>query len=177
MAALPRRDSSLTAPLTRLVQRSTVALRRYRKRRASGCLRCGGVASVTCSACAARVCDRCWLLSIETGSAAALCLDCIVPSSPNRLPGYRTEPAGVFQAGARTVAWACVATAGVLYWEQGWTGPWRLVAVLLQPAVLLGLVPLAFLLGAFRTAALRALRAIFREPSDRSPSVDRWPPS
>lgn len=69
-----------------------------------------------------------------------------------------------------------VGAAGILYWQHGWAGPWALVAMLLQPAVLLGLVPLAFLLGAVWVGLLRALRALVSAPPG-SPSAGRRPPS
>ncbi len=59
--------------------------------------------------------------------------------------------------------WSVAAIAAFAYCQHGWSGPWRLVATLLQPAVILGLVPLAFLLGAIRIALSKALRAAFRE--------------
>jgi hypothetical protein len=174
--AFPRRDGSLTEPLAGLVERSKAALRRYRRRRASACLRCGKTASVTCSACGARVCDRCWLLSIETGSAASLCLDCIAPGMSSRVSGNRSLPSEIFRVGGRTLIGGLAAAAGVLYWQYGWAGLWVLVGTLLQPPVLLGLVPLAFLLGALRVGLLRALGAVF-SGSPRSPSAGRRLPS
>jgi hypothetical protein len=174
--ALPRRDGSLTEPLAELLERSRAALRRYRHRRASACLRCGRTATTSCSACAARVCDRCWVLSIETGSAASLCLDCIAPGSSNCVSDARPRPSEVFQLGGRTLLGGLAAAAGVLFWQRGWAGPGVLMTTLLQPAVLLGLVPLAYLLGTLRVGLLRALRAIVSELL-RSPSADRRPPS
>ena len=173
--ALPRHDGSVTEPLSNLIERLAGAFRRYRLRRASECLRCGRTASVTCSACDARVCDRCWVLSIETGSAASLCVDCIAPKFSNPVSEGRPRPSDLFNAGGRTLLGALAAAGCVLYWEQGWRGPWVLVGTLLQPAVLLGLIPLTLLLGTLRVGLIRALRMIVNER--RSPSTDRRPPS
>src|SRR5207244_2278784 len=101
--------------------------------------------------------------------AASLCLDCIALGSSNRVFVARPRPSELFQAGGRTLLGALAATAGVLYWQRGWTGPGVLLGTLLQPAVLLGLVPLTFLLGTLRAALHRALRTIVSEP--RSPSA------
>ena len=142
-----------------LVRRVSVALRRYRRRREAGCLRCGETATATCRACSARVCDRCWLPSIETGTAAVLCLDCIAPGQ-SRVSAARTSPTDAFRCGARALAASFVAASLVLYWRNGWPGVWRLAAALLQPPVLLALVPLAFLIGSVGMRLARAMRAI-----------------
>jgi len=87
----------------------------------------------------------------------------MAPGSAPQRSGDRTHPAEVFQAGASLVLWSLAAIAAFAYWQHGWSGPWRLVAILLQPAVILGLVPLAFLFGAIRIALSKALRATLRE--------------
>ena len=78
--------------------------------------------------------------------------------------------------GGRILVGALAVSAGVFYWQHGWAGGWILIGTLLQPAVLLGMVPLAFLLGAVRVGLLRVLRAVLSQPP-RSPSADRRPPS
>jgi hypothetical protein len=51
-----------------------------------------------------------------------------------------------------------VAAVAALAWrKEGWHGIGRLAAILAHPAVLLGLVPLAWLLGVVATAARHAL--------------------
>jgi hypothetical protein len=143
------------------------AVRDYVRARREGCLRCGRKASLTCPACGARVCDRCWLPSIETGSVAFLCLDCIAPAAAKRSTSLaRVRPAELFRAGTRTFAWVAAVALVVAYLEYGWSGPWRLVAALLDPTITLALVPLAFLLGAVRVGVVRAVRLALSARSD-----------
>ncbi|MET0153958.1 MAG: hypothetical protein ABW298_15305 [Candidatus Binatia bacterium] len=48
------------------------------------------------------------------------------------------------------------------YWAWGWSGMWTLLGTLLHPTIVLGLVPLAFLLGATRAALLHVVRGSVR---------------
>ncbi|HEX9641151.1 MAG TPA: hypothetical protein VGB13_07545 [Candidatus Krumholzibacteria bacterium] len=92
---------------------------------------------------------------------ASLCLDCIVPQAARRSSSRaRVSPAELFRAGAGALAWGAGAALTFAYFKYGWSGPWRLVAVLLDPTVTLALVPLAFLLGTVRIGLVRALRRI-----------------
>ena len=60
----------------------------------------------------------------------------------------------------RLLATTIVALAAVSYWQRGWSGPRGILLVLLQPAVMFALVPLAFLLGAIRVGIFRLVRAL-----------------
>jgi len=73
----------------------------------------------------------------------------------------RLDAGTAFRSGARTLVFALAALGALSYWQRGWAGPWRVVAVLLHPSVILGLVPLAFLLGAGRIALVRAVNNLF----------------
>lgn len=115
------------------------------------------------------MCDGCWLPSIETGEAAALCLDCIAPGSAQRGSRSRSDPTRLFRNGARILGAILVALFGLASWRHGWSGAWRVVAALLDPTILLGLVPMAFLLGALRSVLVRSLRAPVKDPSRRAP--------
>jgi hypothetical protein len=160
----PRRLEPINRPFESLLERGLRALRRHGLRRANACVRCGRPYSTNCQACGAKVCDRCWILSIETGAPAILCLDCTQPSRA-RPPEGRLEAAETFRSGARTLALVIVAIGALSYWQHGWAGPWRVAALLLQPSITLGLVPLAFLIGAVRIAAVRALGALLKDRS------------
>ena len=64
-----------------------------------------------------------------------------------------------------------VAIAGVTifaYWRSGWSGVWAVVASVFNPAVVLGLVPLAFVLGALHLVLVRGLRALLKGSDRRS---------
>lgn len=159
--SLPRQDDIFPDRWGGLLRRARRAYRDYLRTRREGCVRCGRRASLSCPACGARVCDRCWLPSIETGSVAFLCLDCIAPTARPRSPRLgRVRPAELFRAGARTFAWGLGVALVFSYLEYGWSGPWRLIAALLDPAVTLALAPLAFLLGAVRVGLVRAVRGV-----------------
>jgi len=149
-----------------LLERGLRMLREYSRRRGRACLRCGRPYSTSCRACGAKICERCSVLSIETGTPAVLCLDCTRPSRA-RPAETRFDGGTAFRTGVRTLLFVLVSLGMVSYWQRGWAGPWRIMAILLQPAITLGLVPLAFLLGAGRIAIVRALHALF---TDRSSS-------
>ncbi len=158
----------LTGPFEAFVQRCYSAFGRYRRRRREeACLRCGRLAQAVCRACGARVCDRCWRLSLETGAPAFLCIECFASDPPGR-PGRPFGGAETFNAGVKILLIALVGLVGAGYWEGGWSGLWSVVGALLHPAMVLGLVPLAFLLGAIRSALLHVVRALvtgFGRPS------------
>lgn len=162
------RDDLMADWLRRWLRRAVVALRARARSRRRACIRCGAPATVACRACGALACDRCWLPSIEAGDAAALCLDCIAPGSARRDPRSRSDPARLFRDGARMLGAIFVALLGLACWRRGWSGAGRIVAVLFEPAVLLGLVPMAFLLGALRSALIAALRALVTDRSRRA---------
>jgi hypothetical protein len=110
------------------------------------------------------------LPSIETGAVASLCLDCIAPRPVSRSPSQaQPSPAEVFRAGARTFAWGAGAALAFSYFKYGWAGPWRLLALLLDPTITLALVPLALLLGTVRVGLVRVVRGILGARS-RPPS-------
>ncbi len=48
------------------------------------------------------------------------------------------------------------------YWRWGGSGAWAVLGALFHPSIVLGLVPLAFLLGAVRLALLSAMRALLK---------------
>jgi hypothetical protein len=92
---------------------------------------------------------------------ASLCLDCIAPQAARRSSSQaRVSPAEIFRAGAGVLTWGVGAALIFAYFEYGWSSPWRFVAVLLDPTMILAVVPLAFLLGAVRVGLVRALRRI-----------------
>ena len=155
----PQRHTGQPRSIAERFRVSLLWLKRHRRR--SVCLRCGRPAGVTCHACSALVCDRCWVLSIETGAALPLCLDCAPGrrSEPRSLGGH---PAQMFRSGARALLAVIAGLVLYGYWRYGWPGAWRVIATLLHPAVTLGLVPMAFLLGAFRSAAMTTARVLFR---------------
>ncbi|MGH7897766.1 MAG: hypothetical protein ACREQQ_07430 [Candidatus Binatia bacterium] len=158
---LPRSDEPLYEWARRLTRWSRLLYARYRRRRRYACIRCGNAARMSCRACGARVCNRCWVLSIETGAPAALCLDCVSSTVAARSPSRgRPHPSELLRAGARTLAWLLGAVAAVGFWQHGTAGIWRVLAFLLQPAALLGAVPLALVLGAIRIALGKSLTAI-----------------
>ncbi len=158
----PQRQSAWTRSVSDVFRSYAIRWERYRRRGASACLRCGRPAGVNCHACSALVCGRCWVLSIETGAALPLCLDCVSPSRPSA-PALRSfNPGEVFRSGARALVVVVSAAVGFGYWRHGWAGAWSVIATLLHPTVTLGLVPMAFLLGAVRSVVLATARAVFR---------------
>jgi hypothetical protein len=68
----------------------------------------------------------------------------------------------VFGAGVKILFILILALTIASYSEWGWSGMWALLGALLDPMIVLGLVPLAFLLGAIRAALLHLLRTYFR---------------
>ena len=107
------------------------------------------------------------MLSIETGSAFPLCVDCV--AAPHR-KGYGrigTDTAELFRSGARLLAGGIGGFVVYGYSRAGLPGAWAVVAVLLQPAVTLGLVPMAFLLGAVQRGAVIVVRWLFSDDSSR----------
>lgn len=161
-----RRDEILAKWVLRLLTRCRRTYRAYRRKRSQGCIRCGIRAAGSCQACGALVCNRCWLPSIETGEIAALCLDCT--AAPAQTIRHGSGSVATLRTGAITLGWALAALGLWTYWRHGTAGPWRLVVVLLDPAILLGLLPLAFLLGVLRTLLVRSLRGAVRSPSNPS---------
>ena len=116
-----------------------------------------------------RVCDRCWVLSIETGMASGLCVDCAAGATRRRPPlPSRTGGAELFRAGMRMLAWTILAVVAIAYWQHGWAGPRRVLIALLEPAILFALAPLALVLGAMRAGVVRLARALV---SDRPPRL------
>jgi hypothetical protein len=55
-----------------------------------------------------------------------------------------------------------IASTAWSYWRWGWAGAWAVLGALFDPSIVLGLVPLAFLLGAVRLAVVSAVRALLR---------------
>jgi hypothetical protein len=76
----------------------------------------------------------------------------------------RSDPAAVFRAGVRLVLGFAVALAALAYWREGWSGSWRVIAAFFEPAAVLALAPLVFLVGAARIGLVRLFRALFKEP-------------
>jgi ABC-type dipeptide/oligopeptide/nickel transport system permease component len=68
----------------------------------------------------------------------------------------------VFGAGVKILFVLILALTIASYSGWGWSGMWALLGTLLDPMVMLGLVPLAFLLGAIRAALLHIVRAYVR---------------
>jgi len=60
----------------------------------------------------------------------------------------------------RALAAIVAAIAAVSYWQRGWSGPRGVLLMLLDPAILFALVPLALLLGAIRLGILRLVREL-----------------
>ena len=152
-----------------LLRRYRLAVGRYRRRRENACLRCGRAAAVVCRACGARVCNRCWRLSFETGSAMRLCIDCLAPggAGPPRARG-RAGSSEMLRAGVKILVVAVAAIATASFGKQGWPGAWAVIGTLLHPSIVLGLVPLAFLLGAIWLVLFSAVRALLKGRAGRS---------
>jgi len=145
-------------PFTRWVRRGLVAWRRRQRRRERSCVRCGVPAAGICPACRSRVCTDCSILSIETGSPIALCLGC------SGATGFRTgfvrprfSPWLLFRRGAALLLLVIAIAAGVALERHGWAGAWRVLLAVLHPAVLLGILPLALVLGGVVTLLRRLL--------------------
>ncbi len=150
----------------RVATRIRAALRARRRDRGERCIRCGAVASAVCTACGSLACERCWLPSIETGELAILCLDCT--NAPRPRPRGRFDAIETARSGAIALAWMLGGLALYAGWKHGAAGAWRVVALVFDPGILLGLVPLAFLVGTVRALVIRALRAALTSPSHRS---------
>ncbi len=160
-AMKPRAGEPLWEWMRRLGRSARFLYNRRRERLASACLRCGAPAAGFCLACRALVCERCSVVSIETGDAGVLCVGCVGPSPRRRvLPELRSDRGEIFRSGAGGLAILLVAVAGWSYWQEGWPGPWKVLALLLQPAVTLSLVPLALVVGGLRKALRRAFSAL-----------------
>lgn len=160
------RDELVADWVRGLIARVRSAYRARRRERARRCIRCGAPATMECTACGALACDRCWLPSIETGEIAVLCLDCTGSRTPS--PAARFDAVASARSGAVILLWILGGIAAWVGWRQGPRAGWRFVATLLDPGILLGLVPLAFLLGALRSVAVRSLDGLVRSPSKRS---------
>jgi hypothetical protein len=100
------------------------------------------------------------VLSIETGSALPLCLDCVAPGGSAARQRAGIKAAEIFRSGGRLLVAGIGALAVYAYSRDGWQGVWRVAATLLQPAVILGLVPMAFLIGAIQRAAVMLVRSV-----------------
>jgi hypothetical protein len=161
-----RHDEIMAEWAVRLLARCRAAYRAYRRERSQRCIRCGERAAGSCQACGALVCNRCWLPSIETGELATLCLDCT--AAPARAMGQRSDAVATLRSGTVTLGWTIAALGAWTYWGHGADGPRRLIAVLLEPTILLGLFPLAFLLGVLRNLLIRSLRGALKSPSKPS---------
>jgi hypothetical protein len=83
-----------------------------------------------------------------------------------RIARPAANPGEIFRAGARVLLAVVAALVAYAYWIRGWAGAWSVMATMLHPAMTLGLVPLAFLLGTLRQAAIAVARALIR--SDHS---------
>jgi hypothetical protein len=68
----------------------------------------------------------------------------------------------VFGAGVKILLVVILTLAIASYYGWGWSGVRTLLGTLLDPVIVLGLVPLAFLLGAIRAALLWVVRALVR---------------
>ena len=79
-----------------------------------------------------------------------------------RTASYPANPGEIFRAGARVLLAVLAALIAYGYWIRGLSGAWSVMAIMLHPAMTLGLVPLAFLLGTLRQAAIAIARALFR---------------
>jgi hypothetical protein len=156
---LPRFDEPLSRWLWRTVRLLRLARYRAAERRKLACFRCGEVVSTgSCAACRALVCERCSIDSIETGELARLCLDCARTAGGRpALPKLRRDSIAVIRRGARIEVVLAAVTAALAWRASGWSGVASFAAFLVQPGVLLGIVPLAWLLGAIATAVRRAV--------------------
>ena len=83
-----------------------------------------------------------------------------------RIASQAVHPGEILRAGARVLLAVVAALVAYGYWIRGWAGAWSVIATMLHPAITLGLVPLAFLLGTLRQAAVAIVRALIR--SDHS---------
>jgi hypothetical protein len=158
---------TLSGTIQRALSRCRQALDRRARLRERACLRCGRPATTVCRACGARVCNRCWDLSVDSGSPARLCIDCLPSDRPRRLAS-RLHGGQIFRSGARILGLAIASVTGLAYWRSGWPGAWAVVGSLFNPAIVLGLVPLAFVLGALHLVLLRVLRSLLRGSVRRS---------
>jgi len=55
------------------------------------------------------------------------------------------------------------------YWRSGWSGAWAVLGKIFEPAIVLGLIPLAFVLGAIHLVLLRVVRSLLRGSTRPSP--------
>jgi hypothetical protein len=141
-----RRDDS---PAERLVRGARLAWMRHNRRRARGCVRCGARTEAICPACRSRICADCSVISIETGTPIAICLSCSGTSSSTAGQRVlRVRPWELFRSGASLLLLLLLVTAGLALMREGWSGAWRVLLTTLHPSVLLGLVPLALVVGA-----------------------------
>ncbi|MGH7818457.1 MAG: hypothetical protein ACREQ9_01665 [Candidatus Binatia bacterium] len=146
------------APLTRLLRAARLAWLRRSRRRERGCVRCGAPSDGMCPACGARVCAACSVLSIETGSAVAICLSCSgAAAGGGSAPRPPVRPLHLFRTGASLLLLGIGAVAALALQREGWPGAWRVILTVLHPSVLLGLVPLALVLGAVVSLGRRLL--------------------
>lgn len=141
---------SNVSSLGSLVRATRLQWRRWRRRRERSCVRCGAPAVGMCPACRSRVCVGCSVVSIETGAPVGLCLTCAGDASAGP-PASRSSPWLLFRRGAGFLFLLIAVTVVYALEREGWRGAWRVILTVLHPAVLLGLVPLALVLGALVT--------------------------
>jgi len=75
----------------------------------------------------------------------------------------------MYRAGMKILAFTIALATAVGYWRSGWSGAWAVVGGLFDPAVVLGLIPLAFVLGAANLVLLRLVQSLLRSSARPSP--------
>jgi hypothetical protein len=82
----------------------------------------------------------------------------------SRLPGGQMS-----RSGMKILALVITSVTVFGYWRSGWSGAWAVLGKVFEPAIVLGLIPLAFVLGAIHQVLLRGVRSLLRSSSRPSP--------
>jgi hypothetical protein len=80
------------------------------------------------------------------------------------------------RSGIRILALLVAGVTAFGYWKSGWSGAWAVLGKVLEPAIVLGLIPLAFVLGAIHLVLLRVVRSLVRGSTRPSPREGPPPP-
>jgi hypothetical protein len=72
------------------------------------------------------------------------------------------------RSGMRILGITIASLSALAYWRSGWSGAWTVLGSLFHPVIVLGLIPLAFVLGALHFVLLRGLRSLLKGLARRS---------
>jgi hypothetical protein len=110
------------------------------------------------------VCADCAVLSIETGVPIAICVSCAgAAAAAPASPVVRQRPWNLFRTGAGFILLGIAGACAVALQREGWPGLWSVLLTILHPSILLGLVPLAVVIGAVVAFARRVVSERVRD--------------